>query len=181
MGRKGEERESWTGRRAPHGEPGPARPVEGSGWVEPGLHERRHERSDDPFLRRRDLGPKGYRRSDERIRDEVCERIGRSGIDAREVEVTVDGGEVTLVGWVEHREDKRALEDLADDVFGVADVHNQLRLHGRERTHGGVELTGSLLTAGSGTTRTGAAMSAQPASKRRPPRQRGGRDPDRRH
>jgi hypothetical protein len=179
MGRKGEERESWAGRRGPHGERAPSRPAEGSGWVEPGLHERRRE-DRDPFLRPRDLGPKGYRRSDERIRDEVCERIGRSGIDAREVEVTVEGGEVTLAGWVEHREDKRALEDLADDVFGVADVHNQLRLHGRERAHGGVELTGSLLTAGSGTTRTGAAMSAQP-SPRRAPRRAARKAPDRRH
>ncbi len=58
----------------------------------------------------------------------MCERIGRSGLDAREVEVAVQAGEVTLTGTVLSRDDKRALEDLADDVFGVEDVHNRLTL-----------------------------------------------------
>ena len=93
----------------------------------------------DPFRRRRFLGPKGYRRPDDRVHDEVCERIARSGIDAREVEVAVQVGEVTLTGTALSREDKRALEDVVDDVFGVEDVHNRLTLarpaahHGRGR------------------------------------------------
>jgi hypothetical protein len=86
------------------------------------------------WLRRRDerggkpRGPKGYKRSDERIHEEVCERIARSGVDADEVEVKVEGGEVTLSGTVRMREDKWRLESLADDVWGVDDVHNQLRI-----------------------------------------------------
>jgi hypothetical protein len=79
-------------------------------------------------------GPKGYRRSDERVHDDVCERIARSGVNADEVEVRVESGEVTLTGTVERREEKRFLEDLAEDVFGVSDVHNQIRVVPGERS-----------------------------------------------
>jgi hypothetical protein len=127
MARKGEHRERWTGEGAPPAEPGAERPGDGLGWLDPGLAGRA-ARHLDPFGRRRFLGPKGYRRPDDRIQDEVCERIARSGIDAREVEVAVQGGEVTLTGTALSREDKRALEDVVDDVFGVEDVHNRLTL-----------------------------------------------------
>jgi hypothetical protein len=77
-------------------------------------------------------GPRGYRRSDEHIRVEVCERIVRAGwIDASDVEVDVRDGEVTLSGTVFGRDEKRAIQDLADEVGGVHDVHNRLRLHRR--------------------------------------------------
>ena len=124
MGRKGEEGGRWTG----HGPPGEAgdRSGDGPGWLDPGAG--RLLGRPDPFSRRKHLGSKGYHRPDERIRDDVCERIARSGIDAREVEVAVEAGEVTLTGTVESRDDKRALEDIADDVFGVEDVHNRIRL-----------------------------------------------------
>jgi hypothetical protein len=58
----------------------------------------------------------------------VCERIARSGVDASEVEVRVEGAEVTLEGTVARREEKRWLEDLAEDVFGVDEVHNHVRV-----------------------------------------------------
>jgi hypothetical protein len=96
-------------------------------------------------------GPKGYRRSDERIREDVSERIARSWVNAEEVEVKVENGEVTLTGFVESREDKRMLEDLADDVFGVDEVHDHVRLR---REHRGQE-------AGQPQTSTGAGQ-AQP-------------------
>jgi hypothetical protein len=73
-------------------------------------------------------GPKGYRRSDERIHDDVCERIARAGLDADDVEVKVENGEVTLTGSVHRREEKRWVEDLAEDVWGVQEVHNRLRV-----------------------------------------------------
>lgn len=78
--------------------------------------------------KRRSRGPKGYRRSDDRLQDAVCERIARSGIDASDVEVKVENAEVTLTGNVWSRRDKWWLEDLVDDVFGVEEVHNQLRV-----------------------------------------------------
>jgi osmotically-inducible protein OsmY len=73
-------------------------------------------------------GPKGYTRSDERIHEEVCERIARSGVAADEVEVRVENREVTLTGTVHDRREKWWLEDLTDDVFGVEEVHNHLRV-----------------------------------------------------
>lgn len=77
---------------------------------------------------RRGRPPRSYKRSDERIHDELCEVIAReSDIDASEVDVQVANGEVTLTGTVENRASKRELEDLAERVFGVNDVHNNLK------------------------------------------------------
>ena len=52
----------------------------------------------------------------------------RGWIDASDVDVRVSEGEVTLIGTVESRRDKRLLEDMIDDVSGVRDVHNQVRV-----------------------------------------------------
>ena len=77
----------------------------------------------------RGRGPKGYRRADERIRDDVCERLTMDDyVDATHIEITVKGGEVTLTGTVTSRDEKRRAEDLIDDVAGVIDVYNNLRL-----------------------------------------------------
>jgi osmotically-inducible protein OsmY len=74
-------------------------------------------------------GPKNYQRSDERIREDVCVRLtDHPEIDASEIEVRVDGGEVTLSGEVDSRPVKRIAEDVAHSVAGVRDVHNQLRV-----------------------------------------------------
>lgn len=81
-------------------------------------------------------GPKGYRRSDERIREDVCERLTAHGaLDARQIELRVEDGEVTIEGTVEDRRGKRLAEDIAASVTGVEDVHNRLRLerHVRHR------------------------------------------------
>ena len=73
-------------------------------------------------------GPKGYRRSDDRIREDVSEALYRHRhIDATEVEVSVSEGEVTLSGTVHERSMKRLIEDEADKVAGVRDVHNGIR------------------------------------------------------
>jgi osmotically-inducible protein OsmY len=74
-------------------------------------------------------GPKGYQRSDERIREDICERLTEdSDLDAREIEVLVVSREVTLQGSVSSRSDKRLAEDIVESVSGVGDVHNQLRV-----------------------------------------------------
>lgn len=74
-------------------------------------------------------GPKGYRRSDERIREDVCDRLADdSRVDATEIEVMVKDGEVTLAGTVCTRDEKRRGEDLAETISGVRDVHNNLRV-----------------------------------------------------
>jgi hypothetical protein len=74
-------------------------------------------------------GPKGWKRSDERIKEEVCEELARHPeIDAGEIEVSVAQCEVTLTGSVSDRRAKRLAEDVAEDVTGVTDVRNQLRV-----------------------------------------------------
>jgi hypothetical protein len=77
-------------------------------------------------------GPKGWKRSDERIQDEVSEMLARNpDVDASDVEVLVENGEVTLRGVVEDRGQKRHAEDIVEDIFGVEDVHNELKIrHG---------------------------------------------------
>lgn len=72
--------------------------------------------------------PKGYTRSDERIRDDVCQRLAHDGrVDLREVEVNVAAGVVTLTGTARDRDEKHRIEDIADHVMGVKDVQNHLR------------------------------------------------------
>ena len=99
-------------------------------------------------------GPKGYQRSDERINEDVCDRLCDSGeIDASEVEVRVSGGEVTLTGSVSDRNQKRRAEDLIEQVSGVREVHNNLRV-GQSQSDTAASSRWS--TAGSGTTDQGA-------------------------
>lgn len=75
-------------------------------------------------------GPKGYRRSDERIKDDVCEALTRHpGIDASEIEVEVKTGVVTLKGYVPDRWMKRSAEWLIDRIYGVEDVENGIHLN----------------------------------------------------
>lgn len=77
----------------------------------------------------RGKGPAGYRRSDERIRELVCDSLTDDDeIDASHLAVSVTGGEVTLSGTVDDRGSKRAAEDCAYSVTGVRDVQNRLRV-----------------------------------------------------
>ena len=77
--------------------------------------------------------PRGYQRSDERIREDICDTVIRMGIDAGDVDIMVEHCEVTLTGTVDNRHDKRRLEDLAESVSGVKHVHNQLRVEEQQR------------------------------------------------
>lgn len=77
-------------------------------------------------------GPKNYSRSDERIREDVNDRLLEHGeIDASDVVVTVSDREVTLEGIVDDKRTKRLAEDIAESVSGVRDVHNRLRVEAR--------------------------------------------------
>jgi hypothetical protein len=80
------------------------------------------------------IGPQGYQRSDDRIFEEVCERLSQHGqIDASDIEVDVENGEVFLKGKVDNRHSKRMAEDVAATVPGVMDVNNQLKVHDQSR------------------------------------------------
>jgi hypothetical protein len=74
-------------------------------------------------------GPRGYRRSDERISEDINDRLTDDWrVDASDVEVTVNNGMITLTGRVGSREEKRRAENIAESVSGVTDVSNQLRV-----------------------------------------------------
>lgn len=82
----------------------------------------------------RGKGPRGYTKSDERIKDHVCEELSDdSMIDASGIDVEVRDGEVTLSGMVPDRQMKRWAEDLVAEVGGVRDVINQMRVSDDER------------------------------------------------
>jgi hypothetical protein len=77
----------------------------------------------------RGKGPRGYRPSDERLRENICERLTDDPfIDAPDIEISVANGEVTLSGSVDTRQMKFAVEDLIEDVPGVGCVQNSIRL-----------------------------------------------------
>ncbi len=72
-------------------------------------------------------GPKGWKRTDERIHEDVCQILEHDHlVDATEIEVTVKDGIVTLSGHTETRPVKRRAEDLIESVSGVRDVRNEL-------------------------------------------------------
>ena len=74
-------------------------------------------------------GPRGYQRTDDRIREDVCDRLTDDPrIDASDIEVHVKGGELTIAGSVRTRDEKRFAEDLAERVTGVREVNNNLRV-----------------------------------------------------
>lgn len=85
--------------------------------------ERRRERD------HRGKGPRNYSRSDERIAEDVNQRLADDHhLDASDIEVSVSTREVTLNGTVDSRSAKRHAEDCADAVSGVEHVQNNLRV-----------------------------------------------------
>lgn len=101
------------------GAPGPALPPSGVDLSHAG-----HIRDDF-----RGLGPRNYRRSDERITEDVCDGLTEHPmVDASDLEVQVKDGEVTLKGTVADRRSKRLARDIADSVASVRDVHNEVTI-----------------------------------------------------
>lgn len=84
--------------------------------------------------------PAAVRRTDARIRQEICERLSRpvedldmsdlanEHLDVSDVRVSVGGGRVTLEGTVPERRMKPYIEALVDACPGVQDIDNRLRV-----------------------------------------------------
>lgn len=88
----------------------------------------------------RGRGPKGYQRSDELLRELICERLTDDPyIDASNICVEVKDGEVTLTGTVEVRRQKHATEDLVAEVAGVAQIHNRITAANPDLDEGGAD------------------------------------------
>lgn len=133
-----ERREAY--RRYSNSDPDPGRrmggephraPVQPRSWVDGA----RAFFSPDPHSRHADARPPRRRRgpSDRVLWVVIVERLeDERGLDLSDVEVIVEGAEVTLNGTVSHKADKRRIEDVAD-IDGVRHVQNNLRV--REHAH----------------------------------------------
>lgn len=128
----------------------------------------------------RGRGPRGYTRSDERILDDVNERLCDDPIvDAGDIEVRCESGCVVLEGRVPTRWMKHRAEDIADAVSGVKDVDNRIRVAaegpvaqgdfdtGRGRsgaTYSDDDPAGRKAKAGGGSTAAGTASATRPST-----------------
>lgn len=88
-----------------------------------------YRESEGPY---RGRGPKGSQRSQETIREMVCDRVEDDRrVDASGIDVSCDDDEITLHGEVATRCEKRLAEASAESVRGVEDLHNRLTIrHG---------------------------------------------------
>lgn len=104
----------------------------------------------------RGKGPKNYRRSDERVKEDVSDRLSDDHwLDASDIEVMAKEGEVTLSGTVMSRDDKRRAEQLAEQVSGVDNVQNNIRVKKQDDWR-----SGQSTAMGEGSTGAGSTTSA---------------------
>jgi len=118
-----------------------------SGWREPSGEGQQYGSSSGYSQgQHRGKGPKNYQRSDERVKEMLCERLHDDPeIDASEVTVSVQGGKITLEGTVDSRRTKNAIEDVAEQI-GSQDVQNNLRVQ-KAGERSGMETSGKSSTA----------------------------------
>jgi osmotically-inducible protein OsmY len=99
-----------------------------SSWFGADDRDRRH-REDQRSGLHKGKGPRGYSRSDERIREDISDRLSDDPyVDASDIEVKVSNGEVVLEGHTENKQAKRRAEDIAEAVAGVKNVENHLKV-----------------------------------------------------
>ena len=80
-------------------------------------------------------GPKNYRRSDERVREEINDRLTEDDyVDASDIEVSVEDGVITLSGTVSSLLQKRRAAYIAERVSGTHDVLNEIRVRREAQT-----------------------------------------------
>jgi hypothetical protein len=85
----------------------------------------------------RRTGPKGYKRSDDRVTEDICEHLmNMDDIDASDVTVQVHDGCVKLEGSVPERSMRYEIEDIAATTLGVTDVENHIRVPRRSVDEG---------------------------------------------
>jgi hypothetical protein len=87
------------------------------------------EADPEDVARHRGRGPKGWKRSDPLVHDQVCETLMKSpDVDASDVEVSVVDGIVTLAGSVPDKRMRRLAEIEIHDIPGVMQIFNHLRI-----------------------------------------------------
>ncbi|MBT1707208.1 BON domain-containing protein [Fulvivirgaceae bacterium PWU5] len=91
----------------------------------------------------RGKGPRNYRRSDDRIVEDVSECLADDPyVDASGIAVEVKLGEVVLSGTVPDRMMKRRAEDIVEAVPGVLQVENRIRIETTFEQQGAPETVG---------------------------------------
>lgn len=74
-------------------------------------------------------GPKNYQRSDERILEDIYERIAADwNLDVHDVDIKVEAGVVHLAGEVRDRSFRHRIEDITEAVRGVTSIENKIRI-----------------------------------------------------
>lgn len=183
-GRYGEDPSTHRDQRGRYGEGWNSRQSEGGRWSgqddQRGFWDRAADEvsswmGDDEAERRRQMdkqrsgkygkGPRGYTRSDDRIREDVNDRLTDDWlIDATSITVTVQSGEVTLEGTVDSRDDKRRAEDVVESISGVRHVQNNLRVQ-PQSTSSGSWASGTSMSSGDATTTSESSKSGGGRSK----------------
>ncbi len=105
-------------------------------WTHPGVSGKTDDGeswvNDEEYKEQKDfvgVGPKNYKRSDDRMYEEVCEALMRDhDVDATNIGVKVESGVVYLSGKVESRKLKKQAELVVEDLPGVKDVRNELTI-----------------------------------------------------
>jgi osmotically-inducible protein OsmY len=111
-----------------------------SSWFGDDDAERRRHADRKMMGAHRGKGPKGYTRSDDRIREDVHDRLADdSYVDASDIEVKVENGDVVLTGNVTDREQKRRAEDLIESLSGVRNVENRIHVRHEESRYADVD------------------------------------------
>lgn len=83
----------------------------------------------------RGVAPKGYVRSDDRIREDICDELTRHpDVDPSRLSVRVQEGEVTLEGSVEALWARQLADAIAGECLGVHQVHNLLEIEPARRS-----------------------------------------------
>ncbi|HEX8059654.1 MAG TPA: BON domain-containing protein [Cyclobacteriaceae bacterium] len=92
-------------------------------------NQRRSSHYSSDLANHRGKGPKGFTRTDERIKEDInCRLTDDAYVDASNIEIGVENSEVTMTGTVPDRSSKRRAEDIAELVSGVSNVENRLRV-----------------------------------------------------
>jgi osmotically-inducible protein OsmY len=129
-----------------------------SDWFD-GDDDKDRNRNRDNSASHRGKGPTDYRRSQDRIREDICDRLTDDDrVDASHIRVQIEDDVVILSGNVNSREEKRRAEDLVESVSGVRNVENRLRVGagtGVERHLASHDYTGATDKAGSIGTESG--------------------------
>ncbi|MGN6195925.1 MAG: BON domain-containing protein [Ginsengibacter sp.] len=83
----------------------------------------------------RGKGPKNYMRPPERIKDDAADRLMEDSlVDASNIDIDVKDNDLILSGTVNSRFEKHRAEALVENVSGVKEVQNNLRVQGEKAT-----------------------------------------------